>query len=449
MKARTINGVMRVRMSEDGIPSLVLEPKQPRRRVVGRFGLWLLGLLYRIALINPPVRPASLAEMETRVDGLLNSRLRHLTLPPDIQAAFAERQFRASRKMMAGWCNVIALLNLPTTILDFGDLHGPVLIFDLATRALYSIAFLLCGRLYMTHRLAGRGHLPAVALAIMLNTVPPAVGLAAGSGEMFLVCAMMGFFTTCTGIVLLPIHRCGRYWIASCGTALAALFLAISPLDSGFLKAQIILFFGIIAGALVYGRNIQTLYQHQLFLLRVRDEIRTAKAALRAEQLTNYAYIDPLTDVPNRRYFNELAQTICAAPQNATPLAVALLDIDHFKNLNDRLGHAAGDQCLRAVAATIRTNLRSRSDTLARYGGEEFVLILPQTDAAAAQDVVERIRQAVLALGHPNPGTLLGRVSISAGLHVASSLCDLQIPLLEADKALYRAKMTGRNKVSV
>ena len=208
-------------------------------------------------------------------------------------------------------------------------------------------------------------------------------------------------------------------------------------------------FYASVMAGIVYGKHIQDFYRFRVFVLQMREELRIEAATRRNEQLSSIAYTDRLTDVPNRRYFDEITETINADPGVVLPLAVCMLDIDHFKNLNDQLGHLQGDRCLRVVATTIRNHLRHNGDIVARFGGEEFVLLLPNTDAAAAREVAERVREAVLLLNHPNPGTALERVSISAGLAVACTAGAVAGLLQEADGALYRAKAGGRNRVEV
>jgi len=134
---------------------------------------------------------------------------------------------------------------------------------------------------------------------------------------------------------------------------------------------------------------------------------------------------------------------------NLLPLSICMIDIEHFKLLNDTLGHLQGDRCLKLVAAAMRGNLRGQSDILARYDGEEFVLLLPGTDMAAACEVAERIRAAVKDLEHPNPGSPHGVVTVSIGVAELLSPPIVLPTLLEnADHALYRAKLSGRNRVS-
>lgn len=124
-----------------------------------------------------------------------------------------------------------------------------------------------------------------------------------------------------------------------------------------------------------------------------------------------------------------------------------MLDIDHFKRYNDNHGHAAGDACLREVAAAMAGCLRRAGD-MARYGGEEFVVLLPGTGAAGAWNMAERIRQAVPACEHPRAGMAGAGVTVSLGVAVRlADAFDTPAALLaRADAALYAAKAAGRNR---
>ena len=175
---------------------------------------------------------------------------------------------------------------------------------------------------------------------------------------------------------------------------------------------------------------------------RVRTQL-TLKA--QADLLRELAFVDGLTGVHNRRHFDErfLAEAR-RAQRTRSPLAVALADVDHFKRYNDALGHMAGDDCLRRIAAALRTCLRRPTDLLARYGGEEFVSLLPDTDLAGAIGVAQLMQDTVRALALPHPG-IEGCVTISLGV---SAGCQAQGLVEAADKALYLAKAAGRGRVS-
>ncbi|KFN50704.1 GGDEF domain-containing protein [Arenimonas composti] len=163
--------------------------------------------------------------------------------------------------------------------------------------------------------------------------------------------------------------------------------------------------------------------------------------------LERAARVDFLTDCFNRRAIEELgARAIAAARRHGTPLAVLVIDIDHFKKINDELGHAAGDDALTAAVARIRTELRAE-DMLGRMGGEEFIVLMPNTDSAAAVVAGERIRQSFSGTPLDLDG-VLRRVTISVGAAVLAP-ADRQFSqlLLRADRAMYAAKNAGRDLV--
>lgn len=167
--------------------------------------------------------------------------------------------------------------------------------------------------------------------------------------------------------------------------------------------------------------------------------------------LENHAFVDGLTGIPNRRRFDEvLGQAWAMGTRQQSPLAVVLLDVDHFKLFNDHYGHQAGDACLVQVGESLAGALTRSSDLVARYGGEEFVAVLPATPLEGALDVAEILRKAVDALGLPHAhSTAADHVTVSLG--VAARIPDSDAPpsgLVElADRALYRAKQGGRNRV--
>jgi diguanylate cyclase (GGDEF)-like protein len=186
-------------------------------------------------------------------------------------------------------------------------------------------------------------------------------------------------------------------------------------------------------------------------LMAVADQAATAvkNARLHAEtvQLT---MTDPLTGVANRRHlFMRMEAELARAQRYSTPLSILMIDVDHFKRLNDSAGHRTGDDVLRKVCDVLKTRVR-KVDTLARYGGEEFMVLLPQTAKEGALEVGEKLRRAVLetpALAAPTQP--MGHITISIG--VASFPLDAaeQELLVDCvDAALYASKRGGRNKVS-
>lgn len=166
--------------------------------------------------------------------------------------------------------------------------------------------------------------------------------------------------------------------------------------------------------------------------------------------LDRMARTDALTGLDNRRALDEgMAAEVARLARAGGSLGLVLIDVDFFKRYNDAMGHAAGDDCLRAVAGALRDATQRPGDMVARFGGEEFALLLPGTAMEGALHVAERARQAVAGLGLAHPGSDTGKVSISGGAAcVTSDRAPTVRTLLEnADTALYRAKATGRNRV--
>ena len=170
----------------------------------------------------------------------------------------------------------------------------------------------------------------------------------------------------------------------------------------------------------------------------------------RERRIEALAKTDPLTELYNRRFFMELFEReLDKARRYNQPLSCVMVDLDHFKRINDRHGHLAGDQVLLSAARAMKAGVRT-TDLLARYGGEEFVIVLPLTDAAGAQELAERCRRLV----HDSPVMHdKATISVTASMGVATfphegvqTVDDL---LSLADEALYRAKEAGRDRIAV
>ncbi len=161
--------------------------------------------------------------------------------------------------------------------------------------------------------------------------------------------------------------------------------------------------------------------------------------------------VDPLTGLFNRRYMIRHIENLRQARHSDTePIAALMVDIDHFKSVNDTYGHDVGDKVLQAVANQMRGRLRP-GDVLSRHGGEEFLVVLPAADRALASSVAERLRQSIADMSIPLPnGATPLRVTVSIGLTLdlgkALSVDDV---IKRADEALYQAKREGRNRVVV
>lgn len=164
------------------------------------------------------------------------------------------------------------------------------------------------------------------------------------------------------------------------------------------------------------------------------------------EEAKSRANMDALTGLPNRRYLEELMAVVEPRRRSGDSIGALMVDIDHFKRLNDRYGHATGDRVLRVVGEQIQAAVRSE-DTPARYGGEEFAVVLRQANAEQALEVAERIRRAIAGIP-PRELGLRDPVSVSVGVAVSGTDDgDVGTLLQSADSALYRAKREGRNRV--
>ncbi len=178
------------------------------------------------------------------------------------------------------------------------------------------------------------------------------------------------------------------------------------------------------------------------------ETVRTARMEATLEAVRNMALQDSLTGVPNRRHFFEVApEEIAGAVAEGRPISAVMLDIDHFKKLNDTYGHSAGDEVLKIVARRCAKSLRQR-DHFARYGGEEFVALLPGSDLEMAGHIAERLREAIGGTPVDVDG-VSHKVTMSLGVAELRSGEDLTALLARADDALYRAKDAGRNAVVV
>ena len=177
-------------------------------------------------------------------------------------------------------------------------------------------------------------------------------------------------------------------------------------------------------------------------------EIEQQKARLRfqAEEFARQAREDALTGINNRRAFDEaLAREFARARRNGAPLSIAIVDLDHFKAINDRFSHAVGDEVLKRVAQRLKNDSRG-FDVVARWGGEEFAMLLPETALGSARAACERLRESIQAVDLSDIDPAL-RITASVGVAEAAGLDDHHRLLLRADEALYRAKANGRNRV--
>ena len=193
-----------------------------------------------------------------------------------------------------------------------------------------------------------------------------------------------------------------------------------------------------------YRRLVRQLADSTLHVMRQQEQLLAAN-----RELQQLSQTDGLTRLANRRHFDHALEREHARWQRtAAPLSLLMIDLDHFKLVNDHYGHAVGDDYLRAVARTLEGAVGRATDMAARFGGEEFVCLLPETDTREAQLVAERIRAAVQALALPNAQAPIPLLTVSVGVAtLAGGSHDALAALKAADEQLYAAKRAGRNRV--
>ncbi len=241
------------------------------------------------------------------------------------------------------------------------------------------------------------------------------------------------------------------HMLRSRGALLLAAGLALL-LGLLLVRASAALFFSLDIASVLQGNWVQTLTFMVSFVATL---VTSFGFVFMAKERADFANVrlanqDALTGAANRRAVLEaLESELARAQRQRTPLALLMLDIDHFKRVNDQHGHLAGDQVLRHFVHVVRQRLRAQ-DFLGRYGGEEFLLLLPDTDLAGAQQLAQQLCQAVQAAPCDWQGQTIA-VTVSVGIAGAgtSQQADGETLLQAADQALYRAKDKGRNRVEV
>jgi len=188
-------------------------------------------------------------------------------------------------------------------------------------------------------------------------------------------------------------------------------------------------------------RNV--LLENRLVGLALLRDITERKQ--RNDEVARQAHVDTLTNLPNRRAFDGVfQQEVARIRRYDRPLCVAILDIDHFKIVNDTFGHQTGDAVLKNLAEFMRNSLRT-TDYVARWGGEEFAILLPETRLDVAEQLLNRLRASIADHAIPEIGRA---VTLSIGVTVCTKFDDPDDLLERADRALYTSKQTGRNKVT-
>ncbi|MFO7706097.1 MAG: diguanylate cyclase [Halopseudomonas sp.] len=234
-------------------------------------------------------------------------------------------------------------------------------------------------------------------------------------------------------------HPLVKYFLI--GHSFFVLFNGIAVLFyKGLIPPSYLSSHGVGIGIMLEALTLAFVISHRIKLL---EDIRASQ-----EELKKQAATDPLTKLYNRRFFfSEADYLLALAKTSRAPLSVMVIDIDHFKHVNDDHGHAIGDRVILKLARTLKHQSRT-TDLVARFGGEEFVVLLPATDLALASLCAERIRAAVEALQFRVSESGLVRCTVSIGIaQIDVGQESIEAALQRADKALYAAKHSGRNRV--
>jgi diguanylate cyclase (GGDEF)-like protein len=207
--------------------------------------------------------------------------------------------------------------------------------------------------------------------------------------------------------------------------------------------------------ALLFTRTSWFQFVENVRVLVERDEALKAASAKGSElettlaQMQDLAMVDQLTGLKNRRaFFDDAEPAIAASRRRDQPVAVAVIDLDHFKNVNDTHGHAVGDVALREAARRISDTAREEH-IVGRFGGEEFVMLLPFTTAKQALNALERVRKTMSATPIQVPDGPAPTITMSAGIAPLEIDMPIAVAIDHADKAMYRAKKLGRDRVEV
>ena len=223
-------------------------------------------------------------------------------------------------------------------------------------------------------------------------------------------------------------------------------FVSSTPYIRFFAGAPLIAPSGHVVGTLcVADQEVRVLNDSQKQVLKILARQVIAQLELRSQSVH-----DPLTGLLNRRFlFEMLERELSRMARKQQPLGLIMLDLDHFKRVNDRFGHEAGDLVLKTIAQILRRNTR-REDFACRFGGEEFILVLPETPLATTLERAEEVLQAIREIDLKYNGQSLERITASAG--TACYLQDETSPLeliRRADEALYGAKAAGRDQMMI
>lgn len=403
----------------------------------------------RWATILGDLDDADRIALSDEVDRTLSGRIRDIALTPRLHSLCRRTSWRQRSRIVTAWLTWAMLLSIPMMVFDW--LYDPSLLWTalIVRGPLLLVAFPSLIWMWSRPRRDWVEGLTLTLAVLTIMVIAGALGLAGGGPALHQYMAA-GVLAASTAVVIFPVTL--TWTMVGTATVLAfylvlGLFDPASPVNA---TLSFCLFCAVVLGALVLSRRTMNIIQQHSFLLNLRSILQTEALAKANRRLAVLANTDALTGLANRRAYEDEARRLWAdSSEPPRSLGVILFDIDHFKHLNDKAGHAHGDQCLMAVAREIE-RIMPHGSLCARYGGEEFICVLSDATPRGVQRLAEELRAAIEALAWPNPG--IGRpVTVSIGVSVAptdrrpESLTEL---VRAADAALYRAKDGGRNRIA-
>ncbi len=394
------------------------------------------------------LRPAPVPETRAwltpdLVTALLARRGIWLRFPSRLEALF-EQETSAARCRLLIWSKIISLLCLAgfmifdqSLIAALGFHPLPLLLIAIPLDLVAMCIFAVNPRPWI-REVTGCMTLFAMTLMIMLMALEMTSHSRAHVPYGVLLVLMFASSVQMLRFPYLPLACAGILWIT---------LLSLTRMDSAALT-EMRLLPGLIVGGAILGSVAGFAHERETRIAYLNGMLYR----LFAEKLETMSFKDPLTGVGNRRALDKRFSHLASPSSSQTRLAAIMIDIDYFKQFNDTYGHAAGDQCLRQLAAILATELRKATDGVFRMGGEEFLVLLADVDADMTRAIAERMRIAIAhaAIPHmmPRPNSI---VTASFGIASGEITTGTDVtPLIKAaDAALYASKRSGRDQVSV
>lgn len=366
---------------------------------------------------------------------------------------FHARSWPQASKIIRAWMVWVVVLDILTLAVNASLLPSEVVMKMLLPASILPPAAILTAIVFQKPRGTWiEGVALHVGVFLILLSVA-LVGVNTG-GEYYERHLTIMLFVAVTAIIIFPVPLEWSIAIAVFALGQYLVFQMQNPEITAENALAGALFFASGVVATVVARRTAGILAHKTFLLELRDRSRLGELTDANSRLELLARTDPLTGIANRRWIMETLSRVwsdeIAQTQGA---AILMCDIDHFKQLNDSLGHAEGDRCPVKVAGIIQSCLRDDRDQVARYGGEEFLILLRDANQEDGVSLAERIRRRVEAASLPNPRSTVGAyVTVSIGLAVLihdGATVSSEGLQRQADEALYEAKKNGRNQVTI